>query len=389
MARRRPGARGRSRRSRARRRGSGSGACGTPLATSFESVGTAGRYPPVRAERATRRCLPAPCAISASTTRTPRRVRPLEPREPGKVGIYACGPTVYARVHVGNARPFVVFSQLKRFLEHEGLEATLVANITDINDKIYDAARAAGRPSAELAEEMTAHYFADTERLGLGRPDHEPLASESVDGIVELIAALVEGGHAYAVERRRLLPRALAARATASSRAATSTRWTRARASRAPSARRTRSTSRSGRRRRRARTPPGTRRGGRGAPAGTSSAPRWPSSYLGVDFDIHGGGIDLVFPHHENEAAQTLAGARQAARARVDAQRDAPARRREDVQVRGQHPRAGRGARRGRRRRARPVLLRRPLPPADRLLRRAPRGGRALAPRGSARRGGG
>ena len=79
-------------------------------------------------------------------TRT-RSVRPLEPRDPGKVGIYACGPTVYARVHVGNARPFVVFSQLKRFLEHEGYDVTLVANITDINDKIYDAARAAGRGS--------------------------------------------------------------------------------------------------------------------------------------------------------------------------------------------------------------------------------------------------
>ena len=100
-------------------------------------------------------------------TRT-RSVRPLELRDAGKVGIYACGPTVYARVHVGNARPFVVFSQLKRFLEHEGLEATLVANVTDINDKIYDAARAAGRPSAQLAEEMAAHYVADTGRLGLG-----------------------------------------------------------------------------------------------------------------------------------------------------------------------------------------------------------------------------
>ena len=99
-----------------------------------------------------------------------RSVRPLEPREPGKVGIYACGPTVYSRVHVGNARPFVVFSQLKRFLEHEGYGATLVANITDINDKIYDAARAAGRASADLAREMTAHYVADTERLGLGGP---------------------------------------------------------------------------------------------------------------------------------------------------------------------------------------------------------------------------
>ena len=71
---------------------------------------------------------------------------PLEPREPGQAsGIYACGPTVYGRIHVGNARPYVVFSLLKRFLEHEGYETTFVANVTDINDKIYDAARGAGR----------------------------------------------------------------------------------------------------------------------------------------------------------------------------------------------------------------------------------------------------
>jgi cysteinyl-tRNA synthetase len=83
-------------------------------------------------------------AIRLYDTRT-REVRPFEPRGADQVGIYACGPTVYSRVHVGNARPFVVFSQLKRFLEHEGHDVTLVANITDINDKIYDAARAAGR----------------------------------------------------------------------------------------------------------------------------------------------------------------------------------------------------------------------------------------------------
>src|SRR3954466_803969 len=76
--------------------------------------------------------------------------RPLEPRDPGKVGIYACGPTVYGRIHVGNARPFVVFSVLKRFLEHEGYDVNFVANVTDINDKIYAAARDAGVPSAEL-----------------------------------------------------------------------------------------------------------------------------------------------------------------------------------------------------------------------------------------------
>ena len=80
--------------------------------------------------------------------------RVLEPRVRGRVGVYACGPTVYAPLHVGNARPFVVFTLLKRFLEHEGYEVTLVVNVTDVNDKIYDAARERGVPSADLAREM-------------------------------------------------------------------------------------------------------------------------------------------------------------------------------------------------------------------------------------------
>src|SRR5215203_1280342 len=86
-------------------------------------------------------------------------LRPLEPRDPPRVGIYACGPTIYSRIHVGNARPFVVFTLLKRFLEHEGYEATLVINITDVNDKIYTAARERGIPSADLAREMTDAYI--------------------------------------------------------------------------------------------------------------------------------------------------------------------------------------------------------------------------------------
>src|SRR6202451_2549304 len=109
---------------------------------------------------------------------------PLRPRDPGKVGIYACGPTVYSRIHIGNARPFVVFSLMKRFLESEGYETTLVVNVTDVNDKIYDAARAQNRPSEELAQEMTKRYFADTDALGLGRPDREPLAPETISPIV-------------------------------------------------------------------------------------------------------------------------------------------------------------------------------------------------------------
>src|ERR1700747_1883103 len=116
-------------------------------------------------------------AIKLTDTRS-GELRELEPRDPGRVGIYACGPTVYSRIHVGNARPFVLFSVLKRFLEHRGYAVMLVVNITDVNDKIYDAANAQGVPSARLAREMTEHYREDTDALGLGRPDDEPLASQ-------------------------------------------------------------------------------------------------------------------------------------------------------------------------------------------------------------------
>src|SRR5688572_8184951 len=124
-------------------------------------------------------------------------LRTLEPRDPPRVGIYACGPTVYGRIHVGNARPYVVFSLLKRFLEHEGHDVTFVVNVTDVNDKIYDAAREAGVGSEQLAGEMTAHYVRDTDRLDLGRPDREPTATATMDAIIALIADLIDSGHAY------------------------------------------------------------------------------------------------------------------------------------------------------------------------------------------------
>ena len=124
------------------------------------------------------------------------QLRLLDPEE--EVGIYACGPTVYSRIHIGNARPFVVFSLLARFLRSEGYRARLAINVTDINDKIYTAADAAGTTSAELAEKMTAAYFEDTGALGLGRPDAEPLATATIQPIIDLIADLIEGGHAYA-----------------------------------------------------------------------------------------------------------------------------------------------------------------------------------------------
>ena len=230
----------------------------------------------------------------------------LEPRDPGKVSIYACGPTVYARIHVGNARPFVVYSLLKRFLVHEGYDVTFVANITDVNDKIYDAAGASEppQPSALLASEMAAAYIADTDGLGLGRPDAEPLATETIGPIIDLIAALIERDAAYAAqgdvyfrvrsdeaygelshrsldaldqgeggEGANLKQDPLDFALWKAQKPGEDTAWD------AP--------------------------WGRGRPGWHIECSAMAEEIRGVGFDIHGGGNDLVFPHHENEAAQT------------------------------------------------------------------------------------
>ena len=112
----------------------------------------------------------------------------------GRIGMYFCGPTVYQRIHVGNARPFIVSMWLRRWLLEQGYEVTLVENITDINDKIY---RAAPGASAKLAADAARWYVEDTDLLGLGRPDFEPLATESILEIVALIEELVRRDLAY------------------------------------------------------------------------------------------------------------------------------------------------------------------------------------------------
>jgi cysteinyl-tRNA synthetase len=234
-------------------------------------------------------------------------VRTLEPRDPGKVGIYACGPTVYGRIHVGNARPYVVFSLLKRFLEHEGYDATLVINITDVNDKIYAAAEERGISSEELAREMTQAYVDDTDGLGLGRPDAEPKAAETVGPIVELIGSLVDQEAAYAAagdvyfrvaafpEYGKLSNRAIedmqqgeddADRAGIKETPQDFALW-------------------KGRKEGEDTSWPSP--WGEGRPGWHIECSAMAEEILGVDFDIHGGGVDLIFPHHENEIAQTEA----------------------------------------------------------------------------------
>jgi cysteinyl-tRNA synthetase len=230
----------------------------------------------------------------------------VEPRDGGRIGIYACGPTVYGRIHVGNARPFVVFSLLKRFLEHEGYDATLVVNVTDVNDKIYDAAHERGVPSAELAREMTDGYVEDTDRLELGRPDAEPKATETIEAIIGLIRDLVDSGHAY--ERGgdvyfrvgsfggygKLSNRPLEEMQQGEGDDAAELKespqdfalW---------------------KARKEGEDAWWESPWGDGRPGWHIECSAMAEEVLGVPFEVHGGGSDLVFPHHENEIAQTEA----------------------------------------------------------------------------------
>src|SRR4051794_13351877 len=117
------------------------------------------------------------------------------PSPPHEVRMYFCGPTVYQRAHIGNARPFVLGMWLRSWLRERGYDATLVHNITDVNDKIYDAAPGA---SAALAERATQWYLDDTRDLGLGMPDGLPQATHYIPQIVEFIRQLVDRAAAYA-----------------------------------------------------------------------------------------------------------------------------------------------------------------------------------------------
>jgi len=237
-------------------------------------------------------------------------LRELEPRREGRVGIYVCGPTVYGRIHVGNARPYVMFALFKRFLEHEGYDVTLVENVTDINDKIYAAARERGVASGVLAQEMAALYRADTDRLGLERPDSEPLASETLAEIVALIEALIDSGHAYESGGDVYFSvRSFAGYGKLSNRRLEDL---------APQDQGEEPDEGKARKRDpldfalwKAHKPDEDTSWespwGPGRPGWHIECSAMSEKVLGLDFEIHGGGSDLVFPHHENEIAQTEA----------------------------------------------------------------------------------
>jgi cysteinyl-tRNA synthetase len=232
-----------------------------------------------------------------------RELRELPP-PPGPVRMYFCGPTVYQRIHIGNARPFVLSLWLKRWLERSGYDVKLVENITDINDKIYAAAPGA---SEQLAAEASGWYVDDTTGLGLGRPDVEPKATETVPAIVAAIEQLFAGGHAYAAGgdvyfRVSTFP----------DYGRLSGRHGDEEATRNPSEEDEEGALKEDQRD--FALWKGHKEGedtwwdspwGRGRPGWHIECSVMAEEHLGPVFEIHGGGIDLVFPHHENEIAQS------------------------------------------------------------------------------------
>ena len=227
-----------------------------------------------------------------------RQLQELPPPEAGPIRMYFCGPTVYTRIHIGNARPFVLPIWLSRWLRLQGYETKLAINITDINDKIYDAAPGA---SAELASNATRWYLEDTDDLGLGRPDFEPSAAETVPDQMAMIVELIRRESAYEregdvyfrvgsfPEYGRLSNQKLDQLAEQepnplkedprdfalwkANKPGEDTWWD---------------------------SP-----WGRGRPGWHIECSAMSEKHLSTEFEIHGGGLDLIFPHHENEIAQS------------------------------------------------------------------------------------
>jgi cysteinyl-tRNA synthetase len=228
-----------------------------------------------------------------------RRLEELPP-PPGPIRMYFCGPTVYQRAHIGNARPFILGMWLRTWLRLRGYDATLVHNITDVNDRIYEAAP---NKSADLAARATQWYLEDTGDLGLGMPDLMPKATESIPQIVRFIEELIEGGFAYAVEGDVYF------------RVARDPQYGRLSGQRPDQVEEQEPNPLKEDPRDFAlwkANKPGEDTWwdspwGRGRPGWHIECSAMAEDAFGPVFEIHGGGIDLVFPHHENELAQSSA----------------------------------------------------------------------------------
>jgi cysteinyl-tRNA synthetase len=235
-----------------------------------------------------------------------RTVEPLEPIEPGHVRVYTCGPTVYNVAHIGNLRTFLWEDVLRRHLKAKGLRVTQVMNLTDIDDKTIEGAARAGQSLAEFTGRYADLFFRDLDRLGFDRAERYPRATEHVPEMIEMIAKLIERGHAYESEgsvyfRISTFPTYGRLSGIDLSQARRGDRvaddeyekedvkdfvlW---------------KTAKPG-------EPTWDSPWGPGRPGWHIECSAMSTKYLGNHFDIHTGGVDNIFPHHENEIAQSEA----------------------------------------------------------------------------------
>jgi len=227
---------------------------------------------------------------------------PFETVRPGKVGIYLCGPTVYKESHIGHMVGPVIFDTIKRFLTYSGYEVTWVVNITDVDDKLIGQQHERGIPMSQIAEEMTIDYLNNLRALGVDQIDQMPKATEHMDGIIKFTQKLIEKGVAYPSggdvlfdvtkdpgygklsNRRPEDQQGEGGEAASKKRnAGDFALWKSAKPG----------------------EPAWDSPWGKGRPGWHIECSAMSKALLGETFDIHGGGLDLVFPHHENELAQS------------------------------------------------------------------------------------
>ncbi|MDR1590249.1 MAG: cysteine--tRNA ligase [Oscillospiraceae bacterium] len=225
------------------------------------------------------------------------------PLEPGKVRMYSCGPTVYNYIHIGNARPIIVFDAFRRYLEYRGYDVTFVQNFTDIDDKIIAAAESEGVPGSRYAERFIAEYYTDARALGVRDATIHPRATENIAEIIDAVGILMDKGYAYRSAegvyfstdkfegygklshqpREQLLAGARVETSEVKKNAMDFALW---------------KTAKPG-------EPSWESPWGAGRPGWHIECSAMSCKYLGQTFDIHCGGQDLIFPHHENEIAQS------------------------------------------------------------------------------------
>jgi len=229
------------------------------------------------------------------------------PLEPGKVKIYACGPTVYNYFHLGNARPFITFDTLRRYMEYRGYKVEFCQNFTDIDDRMISRANEEGITVRELADRYIVEYYVDADKLRILRPTYQPRATDTIDAIIDMIEILVKKGYAYELEdgvyydvakferygclshfnldelREGASERVM--QSDGKQKSVDFVLW----------------------KKKKPDEPSWDSPWGEGRPGWHIECSAMILKYLGKTIDIHGGGQDLVFPHHENEIAQSEA----------------------------------------------------------------------------------